>query len=137
MTTTTKKPYQQGDVLITPLSLHRAQNPDLTFPTKDTPGAKLLVAANGRYTLLKSPDTGHEHALEAKRGVTVYTRPVSLRLADGERQAASLFVRVRGQHRPAVTHEEHKTFKLAPGEYIVHGVREYDHFLEESRRAID
>lgn len=34
-------------------------------------------------------------------------------------------------------HEEHKTIPLAPGEYRLDFVQEYDHFLEESRQVID
>lgn len=34
-------------------------------------------------------------------------------------------------------HEEHKDIKIPKGEYILDIVREYDHFLEESRQVID
>ena len=34
-------------------------------------------------------------------------------------------------------HEEHREIKLPPGDYEVRVVREYDHFLEETRRVAD
>lgn len=36
-----------------------------------------------------------------------------------------------------ITHEEHKERILPPGDYQIDQVREYDHFLEESRRVFD
>jgi len=36
-----------------------------------------------------------------------------------------------------ITHEEHKTIHVPPGEYEVRIVREYDHFAEEARRVVD
>lgn len=37
----------------------------------------------------------------------------------------------------AVRHEEHKEITLPPGEYEVGIVREYDHWMEESRAVVD
>lgn len=36
-----------------------------------------------------------------------------------------------------LTHEEHKTITLPPGEYRIGIVQEYDHFAEEARQVID
>jgi hypothetical protein len=36
-----------------------------------------------------------------------------------------------------VRHEEHKAFMVPAGEYVVEGVREYDHIAEEARRVVD
>lgn len=36
-----------------------------------------------------------------------------------------------------ITHEEHKTIHVPPGEYEVRIVREYDHFAEEARQVVD
>lgn len=36
-----------------------------------------------------------------------------------------------------ITHEEHEERILPPGDYRIDQVREYDHFLEESRTVLD
>lgn len=36
-----------------------------------------------------------------------------------------------------INHQEHGTITLPPGQYDRHIVREYDHFLEESRNVVD
>lgn len=36
-----------------------------------------------------------------------------------------------------IQHEEHQTIEIPPGVYHVDIVKEYDHFLEESRSVID
>lgn len=36
-----------------------------------------------------------------------------------------------------ITHEEHKTIEVPPGEFVVDRVREQDHFMEEARRVRD
>jgi len=36
-----------------------------------------------------------------------------------------------------LTHEEHKTVTLPPGEYVSDKVVEYDHFAEEARKVTD
>lgn len=37
----------------------------------------------------------------------------------------------------SLTHEEHKTIVIPPGQYEIGIVLEYDHWLEESRQVID
>ena len=36
-----------------------------------------------------------------------------------------------------VTHQEHNTIALPPGNYAVHIVKEFDHLKEEARRVMD
>jgi hypothetical protein len=36
-----------------------------------------------------------------------------------------------------IQHEEHNEITLPPGVYFVDKVKEYDHFLEETRRVVD
>lgn len=36
-----------------------------------------------------------------------------------------------------IVHEEHEAFTVPPGTYEIGAVREYDHFLEESREVAD
>lgn len=36
-----------------------------------------------------------------------------------------------------ITHQEHKTISLPPGQYDRHIVREWDHFAEEAREVRD
>lgn len=45
-----------------------------------------------------------------------------------------LFVHSKGSE---LFHEEHKTLEIPEGFYKLDIVKEYDHFLEESRRVID
>lgn len=48
--------------------------------------------------------------------------------------ADKMFIEVKDAE---LYHEEHKTIKVSPGIYEKDIVREYDHWLEESRKVID
>lgn len=62
--------------------------------------------------------TGHFHDAVGT-GVAVWDR------ADG--------VLLEAPNGAEITHQEHKAFQLAPGDYDVSQVLEYDHFAEEAR----
>ena len=90
------KIYRHGDVLIAPV---KSLPPDAT----ERPG---LILAHGEVT-------GHSHRVETEGKAELF--------GVGPR----LFLRVLGS--PArVTHEEHQTIELPPGEYRVWRQREYD-----------
>lgn len=72
--------------------------------------------------------TGHAHRINMFRHDDVET--VMLK-ADNKR-----YLRV-GKDGIDITHEEHKTIHVPPGEYEVRIVREYDHFAEEARQVVD
>lgn len=68
--------------------------------------------------------TGHAHRLDEH--ATVYE--------DGSR------IEFDNAEPTQITHEEHRSFVIPPsptGRYTVEIVREYDHFLEESRQVRD
>ena len=69
--------------------------------------------------------TGHAHRLHGD-GFTVYDHPTTRRK----------HLRVV-KDNVMLRHEEHKPFAIPPGDYVVEGVREYDHFDEEARQVVD
>lgn len=128
--------YQQGDVIIEPLSVRGLKFPDQgkTMERKDSRG----------YLLALGEVTGHAHALNMGmgpdlEGLEVVEAPQKvLVLRDGteEQEEVRYFIRVKSSGAQ-LRHEEHGVITLPPGEYLVRGVREYDHFAEEARRVID
>jgi|ERR1044072_407109 hypothetical protein len=66
--------------------------------------------------------TGHMHAATAE--------DVVLLEKDGV-----MFARI--PNGTNLTHQEHHTIFLPPGDYQIDAVQEYDHFLEESRAVLD
>jgi len=76
-----------------------------------------------RFILAEGEVTGHAHAID--------------------QEVADLFVEKDGKlylknSKPAtIRHEEHKPITLPAGTWEISGVKEYDHFLEESRRVQD
>lgn len=67
--------------------------------------------------------TGHKHQLHGD-GFRVYESP-------SKRKHLRIVKTV------ALRHEEHNPVDIPPGDYVVEGVREYDHFEEESRLVVD
>lgn len=73
-------------------------------------------------TLAEGEVTGHSHRIIAGKamlymlGIAMYLKVI---------EEAKLF------------HDEHNEFILPPGNYEIDKVREYDHFLEETRRVVD
>jgi hypothetical protein len=124
--------YQQGDVIIEPLSAR-----GMEFPAQGKP----MTQKDGRgYLLALGEVTGHAHALSEMDGVEVVeaTQKI-LVLRDGreEEEEVRYFIRITNKKGGTLRHEEHATQTLPPGDYVVRGVREYDHFAEEARRVID
>jgi len=107
---------QQGDVIF-----HRAD-----IPKSATEKIKSLVVQEGEHT-------GHAHRLMFRHGEgTAGARCEILRdPKTGERYLSI-------EKEPVnLSHEEHKTFAIPPGEYRIGIVQEYDHFAEEARQVQD
>ena len=100
--------FQQGDVLI---------------ESAEIPKLAKKVKSNGRLILAEGEATGHAHAI-------VETEKAELFEKDGR-----LWLGVKEQ--TDVTHEEHGTVTLPPGDFEIRRVQEYDHFAEEARRVQD
>ena len=82
-------------------------------------GAKRLP----HRVLREGEHTGHKH-LATTTDVELY-----------EAGGGLLFARMPSPAR--VVHEEHTKLFLPAGEKVIGAVREYDHFLEESRQVMD
>jgi hypothetical protein len=123
-----KEYYQQGDVIIEPL-----ENYGLDFPTD----GKVVKAEHRGFILARGEVTGHAHALEDIEGVEVIERPLKIKLKTGVEEEVKYFIRIKGNQLPKLKHEEHNLHVISLGEYIVRGIREYDHFTEEARRVQD
>lgn len=103
--------YRQGDVLI--------------VPTQDVPAkTKPVARENGRAILAHGEVTGHAHA--------IIDESAELVTAEG---AAELYLLVHGTEPVALTHDEHDTIMLPPGEYEIRRQREYS--PEEIRNVAD
>ncbi len=68
--------------------------------------------------------TGHKHALEDMEGVEMF-----------EAEGGRTFIRLYKSKK--LNHEEHDTITIPKGTFEWGQVREYDHFLEESRAVMD
>lgn len=100
--------YQQGDVLLRQVA---------TIPH----GGTVVRHARG-WVVAEGEGTGHAHVVIGD-GVEVYEK-------DG-----TLYV--SAPNGGTIRHEEHKPIDLAPGNYEIGIVREYDHFVEEARQVRD
>lgn len=123
--------FQQGDVIIEPLSLR-----GLKFPIN----GKVIETESRGFILARGEVTGHAHALEEMDGVEVIEAPqkiLVLRNGKQEEEEVRYFVRVTNKKGATLRHEEHAAHVIPPGDYVVRGIREYDHFTEEARRVID
>ncbi len=99
--------YQHGDVTIVAVS--------------SIPGA---AKKSTTRVLAYGETTTHKHQLTDEADVEVYEHE------------GTLFLRV-GPGGAGITHEEHGLGVIAPGEYQVGHVQEYDHFVEEARSVRD
>lgn len=102
-----KKPHCQGDVVFIPEP----------FETKDLEVIESPVVQHGEAT-------GHAHRLDAGDW-TLYS--------DVKNKTRHL----RVVQPVSLRHEEHDPVTLAPGDYKINIVREYDHFKEEARQVAD
>ena len=105
--------YQQGDVLIKPVSQlpQWQQDEIMKREKKDTPE---LVVAQGETT-------GHSHVI---RGKIVKFVPKG--------SGSSNTIAFELTEPATISHEEHKTFTLPAGTYYIEQVREFDHFENRS-----
>ena len=101
--------YRQGDVLLVPVS--------------NAPSDAKIVKREGERTVLAYGEaTGHHHSFAGGAGVEL--------LVAGDAR----FLRVT--KAAELTHQEHSTIPVAPGDYSVVIQREYDD-VEEWRRVQD
>lgn len=95
--------YRQGDVLIIPVA---------TIP-RDT---KKVRRENGRVILAHGEATGHHHSIVEQDVELVTTEQA------GELRA---WLSITADEPVALTHQEHDTIMLPPGQYEVRRQREY------------
>lgn len=98
---------------------------DVFFTTAESipTGAIMRKITQRGVVVAEGEATGHCHAI-TQGGAEVWEH-------DGE-----LFLQVDGDEI-SVQHEEHKPVTIGRGTYKIGIVREYDPFLEESRKVID
>ena len=75
-----------------------------------------------KIVLAEGETTGHAHVIDGEAELLELGDKIFLRVLSGN---------------TSVIHEEHKAFKIPPGEYEISKVLEYDHFLEEARKVSD
>jgi len=76
-----------------------------------------------------------DHLILQEGEATGHAHRVSSGLAELFESGSTKFLKVKKE--TTISHEEHKPIILPPGNYRVRRVREYDHFLEESRNVQD
>jgi hypothetical protein len=115
----TRRPKQQGDLLLRPISDAAA-----AAIIKDTSQRDVSQGeVSGRLVLAEGEHTGHAHTIEAEDEARL--------IRDGARMLLIL-------ERPAtVRHQEHHPITLAPGLWEVGRVREVDHVEQITRRVMD
>ena len=97
------KLYRQGDVLIIPV----AAIPSQTAPVDRENG--LVILAHGEVT-------GHHHAIADQDAELVTT---------GQADELRMWLSITAPEPVALTHQEHDTITLPPGNYEVRRQREY------------
>ena len=98
----------QGDVLL--------------IKVDSIPRGKKIARKERGLVLAEGESTGHAHVI-TDNGAELYEK-------DGK-----MYLSV--EKEVTLNHEEHNAVKIAPGKYEVRIAKEYDHFLEESRRVAD
>jgi len=86
------------------------------------PQGKKIERKEGKIVLAEGESTGHKHVI-TDDGAELYEK-------DGK-----LYLSV--EKEVTLTHEEHNAVKIKEGKYEVRRAKEYDHFLEESRKVRD
>jgi hypothetical protein len=97
---------RQGDVLVTPRAIPKSATPE---------------KPDGRVVLAEGEATGHAHAILDVKAVEV--------LRDG----SETYLRVKSPTE--ITHEEHNTLKVEPGEYLIR--RQVETWMDEVRQVAD
>ena len=103
--------YRHGDILLLPVD---------KMPGK----TKAVRRQHGRLVLAEGEVTGHAHVIEDQAAKLV--------TAD---QAAELYLLVHGTEPVSLTHEEHRTILVPPGQYRV--MRQVEYTPEELRAVAD
>jgi hypothetical protein len=106
-----RQSYRQGDVLIVPVD----SIPEATQP---------VAREQGRVVLAHGEVTGHHHSI-VEEGVELVTAE----------EAAELYLLVHGTEPVELTHQEHDTIRVEPGEYQV--IRQVEYTPEELRQVAD
>lgn len=105
-----KQEAVQGDVIVT--------------CCKMPVGLKKVLPKNGRFILAEGESTGHAHAIDIRDAI-LWEDPKNKDLY------------LQALKDVTITHEEHAPSTIQPGTYKISIVREYDYFLEESRKVVD
>jgi len=77
-----------------------------------------------------------DHLVLAEGEVTGHCHKISKGLAELFESGSTKYLEVKSDYAE-LTHEEHKTITIPKGIYKVGIVKEFDHFLEESRNVQD
>ena len=77
-----------------------------------------------------------DHLVLETGEVTGHAHRVSIGLAELFESGTTKYLKITSDNA-VITHEEHKEITIPKGVYRVRKVREYDHFLEESRYVQD
>ena len=101
--------------------MYKQQGDVLFFRVDSIPNKATLYKNGNRIIVAEGEATGHSHKIVDQ--CEAYTLE------------QELFIKANKPVR--VLHEEHNTIVLDVGTWRVAKVREYDHFLEESREVID
>lgn len=98
--------------------MYYQQGDVLIIKVSEIKGKKLnhLILATGEAT-------GHNHVITEGE-------------AELYEEEGKLYLKVNSENA-ILTHQEHKEINLPKGNYEIDRVKEYDHFLEESRRVND
>lgn len=86
--------------------------------TKEIKGKRL-----NHLTLARGEVTGHHHTITSGN-------------AELYEHEGTLFLRVKSKEAE-LTHQEHNSITIPKGDYEIGIVREYNHFIEESKSVID
>lgn len=77
-----------------------------------------------------------EHLTLAVGEATGHSHTITEGDAELYKHGETMFLKVNSK-TATLTHQEHTTIEIPLGEYEISIVREYDHFLEESRKVAD
>lgn len=80
-------------------------------------------AQETKDTIIAHGESGHTHRLARNASAVIMML------------GAIQYLRV--YHDTPIEHEEHDTQIIPPGDYIIGRVKEFDHFLNESRQVMD
>ena len=105
-----KQHYRHGDISFHPISNVEGEE----------------INHTGSFVLAEGETTGHKHVITVER-------PSDMRIFKDKEGRFVLELLSEGQ----ISHEEHKTIKIAPGVYRQNNEREFDWFSLKTQRVID